>query len=64
LSFGLGIHRCPGVHLARIMFAETLKAVLERLPDYRLDEGGIVEYPNWGALGGWSSIPATFSPAR
>lgn len=62
LSFGMGIHRCPGSHIARIMFTEMLRAVLERMPDYALVEDGIVEYPNWGGVGGWAHVPVTYTP--
>lgn len=60
LTFGMGIHRCPGSHLARIMFTEMVSAVLERMPDYELVEAELEEYPYWGAVGGWAHIPATF----
>ncbi len=62
VSFGLGIHRCPGSHLARAQFKEILGQVLGRMGDYEVDLGGIVEYPNWSAIGGWARIPATFTP--
>ena len=62
LSFGVGIHRCVGSHLARIEFAEVLTAVLTRLPDFEIDEDAVVEYPNWGTIGGWAKLPATFTP--
>jgi cytochrome P450 len=60
VAFGMGLHRCPGSHLARIEFAEMVTAVLERIPDYQLGE--TVEYPNWAAIGGWATIPVTFPP--
>lgn len=62
VSFGVGIHRCPGSHLARLEFKVTIREVLRRLPDFVLDEGGVVEYPNWSMIGGWGSIPVTFTP--
>jgi cytochrome P450 len=62
LSFGVGIHRCVGSHLARIEFAEVLTAVLTRLPDFEIDEDAVVEYPNWASIGGWAKLPATFTP--
>ena len=37
-------------------------SVLERLPDFALDEGAVVEYPNWSMIGGWAAIPVTFTP--
>jgi cytochrome P450 len=62
LSFGVGIHRCVGSHLARIEFTEVLTAVLTRLSDYEIDEDAVVEYPNWSTIGGWATLPAAFTP--
>jgi len=62
LAFGVGPHRCAGSHLARAMFKEMLTQVLERIPDYRIVEDELEEYPNWTALGGWSKAPITFTP--
>lgn len=61
LSFGAGIHRCPGSHLARITFTETLHEVLWRIPDYVLVDEGVLEYPNWSMIGGWAALPAQFT---
>ncbi len=36
LSFGLGPHRCLGIHLARQELRIALRALHHRLPDYRL----------------------------
>lgn len=62
LSFGAGIHRCPGSHLARITFTELMSEVLERIPDYRILDDEVVEYPNWSMIGGWAALPAEFTP--
>jgi cytochrome P450 len=62
VAFGLGPHRCPGSHLARLELHEMISQVLERLPDYRINPDEVVEYPNWGAIGGYVSVPATFTP--
>lgn len=64
VAFGMGIHRCPGSHIARVMFTEMVTAVLERMPDYVLDEAGLTEYPSWTMMGGWARIPITFSAER
>jgi cytochrome P450 len=63
IAFGRGVHRCVGAHLARIVFHELMREVLERIPDYRLIDDAIVEYPNWSVTGGWSQLPAVFTPA-
>jgi len=62
VSFGVGIHRCVGSHLARVEFAEMITAVLQRLPDYEIAPEGIEEYPDWAIFGGWRRLPATFTP--
>jgi cytochrome P450 len=64
LAFGLGPHRCAGSHIGRAMFKEMLTQVLERMPDYRLIEEELEEYPNCTALGGWSKVPITFTPGK
>ena len=56
LSFGVGIHRCVGSHLARIEFAEVIRQILERLPDFEVDLDAVVEYPNWASVGGWAEV--------
>ena len=63
LSFGVGIHRCPGSHLARIVFSEMITAVLERMPDYEIALDDVAEYPDWAMVGGWQRIPAIFTPS-
>ncbi len=62
LAFGAGIHRCPGSHLARIVFRELMGELLERIPDYRIVEPEVVEYPNWSMIGGWAALPVAFTP--
>jgi cytochrome P450 len=62
LSFGVGIHRCVGSHLARIEFTEVVTSILRRLPDFEIDLAAVVEYPNWASVGGWARLPATFTP--
>ena len=61
-SFGLGPHRCAGSHIARIVFQESMRQVLERIPDYEIDESRIIPYPDQGAFTGWTLLPATFTP--
>jgi cytochrome P450 len=60
VSFGMGRHRCPGSHLARVEFTEMITAVLNRIPEYEFAGAGPVEYPSWAMVGGWSSIPVVF----
>ncbi|MGE0880966.1 MAG: cytochrome P450 [Acidimicrobiia bacterium] len=37
LGFGLGVHRCLGIHLARREIAVALRELHEMMPDYTLD---------------------------
>lgn len=41
LSFGGGMHKCPGAALARLMLRRALPALANRFPDLRLDEAGV-----------------------
>jgi cytochrome P450 len=63
-SFGLGIHRCIGSNLARMVFKRMLTAVLDRMPDYRCDPDGAVHYETIGVINGMRHLPATFTPGR
>jgi cytochrome P450 len=62
VSFGLGVHRCSGSHLARLMFQEMIRQILTRMPDYELDESRVAPYPDRGFAQGWISLPTRFSP--
>jgi cytochrome P450 len=64
LAFGLGPHRCIGMHLARSMFQIMLGAVLRRLPDYRVDREATRFYEGNPTLAGVVSMPATFTAGR
>jgi cytochrome P450 len=61
-AFGLGIHRCLGSNIARVVWRVTMERVLTRLPDYVLDIEQAVRYPSIGITNGWQSMPATFTP--
>ncbi len=62
LSFGSGVHRCLGMHLARAEFAIVVRRVIERMPDYVVREDGLVEYARQSNITGWMTGPATFTP--
>ena len=61
-SFGLGIHRCIGSNLARMVFKRMLVAVLDRMPDFVCDPAGAVHYQTIGVIQGMQHLPATFTP--
>jgi cytochrome P450 len=62
LAFGLGPHRCIGSHLARLMSEVMVKAVLDRLPDYRVDLSGVYQYTGNPSMTGLGKLPVTFTP--
>ena len=43
-AFGLGIHRCLGVHLGRMELRVALQTWLERIPDFSLDDSSAVTW--------------------
>ena len=61
-SFGLGIHRCIGSNVARVVFKSMLVAVLDRMPDFHCDSAGAVHYQTIGVIQGMQHLPATFTP--
>ncbi len=60
-AFGLGVHRCIGSNLARVVFKSMLTAVLDRMPDYRCDPERTVHYETIGVIHGMRQLPATFT---
>ncbi|AGB26217.1 cytochrome P450 [Mycobacterium sp. JS623] len=62
VAFGLGPHRCIGAPLARVMFAVMVKAVLDRIPDYEVDLGGVHRYSGNPSMTGLGRLPVTFTP--
>ncbi|EME67311.1 cytochrome P450 [Rhodococcus ruber BKS 20-38] len=63
-SFGLGIHRCIGSNVARVLFKRMITAVLERMPDFVCDDDRVVFYESVGVINGLVNLPATFTPGR
>ncbi|OBG42666.1 cytochrome [Mycobacterium alsense] len=63
LAFGLGPHRCIGSHLARSMSETMVKAVLDRIPDYEVDQSGVHQYLGNPSMTGLGRLPVTFTPA-
>lgn len=60
-SFGLGIHRCIGSNVARMVFKRMITAVLDRMPDFQCDPAGAVHYETIGVIQGMQHLPATFT---
>lgn len=63
-SFGLGVHRCIGSNVARMVFKRMITTVLDRMPDYRCDPDGTVHYDSVGVINGMRHLPATFTPGE
>jgi cytochrome P450 len=64
LAFGLGAHRCVGMHMARTMFQVLAREVLDRIPDYRVDRAATQFYDGNPELNGAVRMPATFTPGE
>jgi cytochrome P450 len=62
LAFGVGRHRCIGMHLARTLFQVMVTEVLARIPDYAVDRDATVLYAGNPELNGVVHMPATFAP--
>jgi cytochrome P450 len=62
MTFGFGIHRCLGAHLARAELQEALVILAERMPDLRL--AGPVEWkPETFGIWGPARLPVAWTPA-
>jgi cytochrome P450 len=61
-AFGLGVHRCAGSHLGKLMAKTLLGEVLTRMPDYTVEFSALRRYPRQGVNMGFASIPARFTP--
>jgi hypothetical protein len=61
-SFGIGVHRCLGAHLARLELKVLLEVLLSRVPNYRIAEPGVVRHS--GVTRGVSHLPVRFTPGK
>jgi cytochrome P450 len=64
LAFGVGSHRCIGLHVARVMVEVMMRQVLTRLPDYVVDYDGTQYYQGNPKLYGVVTMPITFTPGQ
>jgi cytochrome P450 len=62
VAFGSGIHKCLGMHFARLEFQIVVRTVLDRIPDFQVERSGVEAYDHVGIVAGWASIPVTFTP--
>lgn len=56
LTFGYGLHFCLGASLARLEGRVALDEVLERFPEWEVDEDGL-ELTSTSTVRGWNSMP-------
>jgi len=64
MAFGVGPHRCIGMHIARSLFEVMLREVLARIPDYVVDRGATDFYSGNPELAGVVAMPVTFTPGQ
>jgi cytochrome P450 len=63
MAFGTGVHRCVGMHLARMEMRVVLSEAISRMRDIKIDKGRAEQYEDQGNVAGWLSLPATFTPS-
>jgi cytochrome P450 len=61
VAFGVGPHRCLGLHVARTSFQILIREVLERIPDYQVSQPPEF-YDGNPLLNGLVKLPVTFTP--
>jgi cytochrome P450 len=62
LAFGVGAHRCIGMHVARMLFEVMMRQVLDRIPDYVVDLANTQFYQGSPQLYGVVKMLVTFTP--
>jgi cytochrome P450 len=62
LTFGAGPHLCLGMHLARMEAAVAINALLDRLPDLRLDRAAPTPRVTGVAFRSPATLPVEFTP--
>jgi cytochrome P450 len=61
LTFGIGIHRCLGAHLAAVELRQALGALLSSGSGFQVDRDRASFAESAGVVRGHASIPLTFS---
>ena len=63
MAFGIGIHRCLGSHLAKMMFQVMLGQILKRLPDYEI-AADYERFEDAGEVYAVRKLPVKFTPGH
>jgi cytochrome P450 len=61
LAFGIGPHRCLGLHLAQLEMVIALRCITERMPDLRPDPAGEITWRT-ALTRGPATLPLLFTP--
>ncbi len=61
MAFGFGLHACLGAGLARMEARVVMEEILAAMPDYEIDESGLVMAHNPNVRG-YIHMPASFTP--
>jgi cytochrome P450 len=64
LAFGNGTHSCLGAALARAEMRIALRAILERLPELRLDSDRPAVRSSAFTVNGFTSVPVVWTPGK
>jgi cytochrome P450 len=64
MAFGIGAHRCIGMHVARALFEVMVREVLARIPDYLVEPDQTQFYQGNPELYGVVKMPVRFSPSE
>ncbi|WP_375484259.1 cytochrome P450, partial [uncultured Mycobacterium sp.] len=63
MAFGVGVHRCLGSHVAKMMFQVMLGQILARLPDFEL-AGAPERFEDAGEVYAVRRLPIRFTPGK
>lgn len=58
MAFGWGVHRCLGLHLARLILRLEVEACLDLIPDYKIDLDNTILSDHMGLGYFYHSVPA------
>jgi cytochrome P450 len=62
MAFGLGPHRCIASDVVRLEFRSMFQQILNRMPDFRVEEGGLRPSPVPINVAGYEHVPFVFVP--